>query len=398
MPTTLSQYFLKTAINQGSGTIAMLPDILTSLGAKRAVMFTDQGLVSCGVVDQVSAMFEVPGKGLACELVGIFDKVPQDAEMASINEGARFVREHAGDALVALGGGSVLDFAKGVKYLLYKGGNDIRALMPGNMAIVTWPKAELIPIPHIAINTTAGTGAEISPIAVIYNAADKVKGALLHPFLNSDVTILDPDLTTGMPRTITAGTGFDALTHAIEGVASPGAFGISDANGFEAIKTINRSLPVVLEKPGDVVARNDMLGASAMAIISFFYSGMSQIPVHNFAHAFGGKYRVPHGYANGVFLAHVMEALPELYLPKVKDMARAFDLDDLKKDPEALLEDVISRIRQLKTLAGIPEDLKEYNIPKSAIDDMTKAVMMDISGILFPIPEEVIRKVIQKVI
>lgn len=258
-------------------------------------------------------MFELPGKGLACELAGVFDKVPQDAEMASVNDGVRFIREHAGDAIVALGGGSVLDFAKGVKYLLYKGGKDIRALMPGNMAIVTWPKAELIPIPHVAINTTAGTG-------------------------------------------------------------------------------------VVLEEPRNVRARNDMLGASAMAIISFFYSGMSQIPVHNFAHAFGGKYRVPHGYANGVFLAHVMEAMPELYLPKIKDIARAFDLDDLKKDPEALLGDVVSRIRQLKSKAGIPEDLKEYSIPQSALDDMTKAVMMDISGILFPIPEEIIRKVIRKVI
>lgn len=376
----------------------MLPDILTSLGAKRAVMFTDQGLVACGVVDQVSAMFDVPGKGLACELVGVFDRVPQDAEMLSVNEGARFAREHAADAIVALGGGSVLDFTKGVKYLLYKGGGDIRALMPGNMAIVTWPKAGLIPIPHVSINTTAGTGAEISPIAVIYNAADQVKGVLLHPFLNSDVAILDPDLTIGMPRAITAATGFDALTHAIEGISSPGAFGITDANGFEAIKVINRNLPLVLEEPDHVEARNDMLGASAMAIISFFYSGMSQIPVHNFAHAFGGKYRVPHGYANGVFLTHVMEAMPELYLPKVKDLAKAFDLEDLKKEPKILLGDVISRIRELKAIAGIPEDLKSYSIPKTTLDDMTKAVMMDPSGILFPIPEEIIRKVIQQVL
>jgi alcohol dehydrogenase class IV len=398
MPTTLSQYFLKTAIYQGSGTIAMLPDMLSSLGAKRAVLFTDEGIVASGVLDKVKTMFELPGKGLACDLAGVFDKVPQDAEMASVNEGARFFRERAADALVALGGGSVLDFAKGVKYLIYKGEDDIRALMPGNMAIVTWPKAEPIPIPHVAINTTAGTGAEISPIAVIYNAADKVKGVLIHPFLNSDVTILDPDLTTGMPKEFTAGSGFDALTHAIEGIASPGAFGISDANGFEAIKTINRRLPVVLEEPGNVSARNDMLGASAMAIISFFYSGMSQIPVHNFAHAFGGKYRVPHGYANGVFLTHVMDAMPELYLPKVKDLAKAFDLEDLKKEPDGLLSDVISRIRQLQKLAGIPEDLKSYNIPKTALDDMTKAVMMDPSGILFPIPEETIRKVIQRVI
>jgi alcohol dehydrogenase class IV len=398
MPTTLSQYFLKTAIYQGSGSVAMLPDILTSLGAKRAVVFTDKGLVLSGVLDNVRAMFDLPSRGLACDLAGVFDEVPQDAEMASVNDGACFAREHAADAIVALGGGSVLDFAKGVKYLLYKGGNDIREVMPGNMAIVTWPKAEPIPIPHVAINTTAGTGAEISPIAVIYNAIDKVKGALIHPFINSDVTILDPDLTLGMPRAITAGTAFDALTHAIEGVASPGAFGMSDANGFEAIRTINRWLPVVLKEPGNVRARNEMLGASAMAIVSFFYSGMSQIPVHNFAHAFGGKYRVPHGYGNGVFLAHVMEAMPELYLPKVKDIARAFDLDDLKKDPEALLGDVLSRIRQLKSEAGIPEDLKEYGIPQSALDDMTKAVMMDISGILFPIPEEIIRKVIQRVI
>lgn len=169
MKTTLSQYMLRTGIYSGSNSRAMLPSLFAGLGAKRVVLFSDRGLEKAGVVEKVADIFRLTGHGSGPELVGTYLDIAQDAESRCINDAARYAREVGADALLAVGGGSVLDTVKGVKYALHKGLSDIKDAIPGGLLYEQFPKANFIPIPHIAIPTTAGTGSEVSPIAVILN-------------------------------------------------------------------------------------------------------------------------------------------------------------------------------------------------------------------------------------
>lgn len=396
MPTTLSQFFLKTAVYQGQGALAMVPDLLAGLGAKKAVLFSDSGIQKTGLVDKLARLFDLPSKGVTTTLVGVFTDIPQDAESSKINEGIRFVREKGADALVAIGGGSVLDFTKGVKYGLYKGAEDILDVIPGNFAFVPWPKAQLIPIPHLAIPTTAGTGAEVSPICVVYNEKQRVKANLLHPFVNADIAVLDPDVTLGLPKPLTASTAFDALTHAVEALFSPTAFAFTDGFALRATELIFRNLPKALENPKDVEARSELLAASAMGITAFTYA-LSAIPVHNLAHALGAQYRIPHGLANAVLLTRVMEAMPEFYERRARDLAKVLEVP-LEGDGRKLLEASIEAIKGLRSRSGLPDTFKEFHIPNSELDAAVMAVMKDPSGVLFPIPEEAIRNIVSSVI
>lgn len=398
MAKTLASYFLKTAVHQGPGARAMLPDLLASLGGKRAVLFTDQGLVKAGVADMITRLFDLPHKGYGIELAGVFDKIPQDAESTVIDEAAKYFRDVRGDALIALGGGSVQDSVKGIKYLMHKNKEHILDLMPANFLFEAWPNAQLITIPHIGLPTTAGTGAEVSVGGVIYNAKEKVKADFGHPFIGPDVAILDPELTVTLPKHLTAATAFDALTHAIEGVASPASNIFVDAFGFEAVKKIKQNLPKVMENLGDVEARNELLGASAIAILSFVYAIPGAFPVHNFAHAMGAHYRVHHGTANAIFLTPIMEEIPSLYLPKVEGLAKALDLPVQGKSKETLLQDVIADLVTLRRACGLPDDFKPFNVPTSAIFDLTMAVMKDPIGLMYPVPMDVIGNVLGKVV
>ncbi|MGJ3205693.1 iron-containing alcohol dehydrogenase [Geobacillus sp. FJAT-46040] len=167
--TTLANFWLRTAIYTGSNTRALVPDLFRGLGAKRVLLLSDRGLEQAGVVEKVASLFDLTTHGVGPELVGIFLDIRQDAESECVNEAVRYAREVGADALLAVGGGSVLDTAKGVKYALFKGLRDIKEAIPGGLRYESFPQAQFMPIPHIAIPTTAGTGSEVSPIAVIYN-------------------------------------------------------------------------------------------------------------------------------------------------------------------------------------------------------------------------------------
>lgn len=398
MAKTLVTYFLKTAVYQGPGSRAMLPDLLGGLGGKRAVLFTDEGLVKAGVADQVTRVMNSAFRGTTTEIVGVFNKIPQDAEAGVIDEAVRYFRELHADAMIALGGGSVLDSVKCIKYVIHKGADHILDLMPANFAFESFPKAQLIPIPHVALPTTAGTGAEVSPAAVVYNQAEKVKGDLAHPFIGADVAILDPELSVSLPKTLTAATAFDALTHAIEGIASPGANCFVDAFGFEAIRRIWRNLPRVIESPGDINGRNELLGAACTAILSFIYAIPGAYPVHNFAHAMGAHHRVHHGTANAVFLTYAMEEIPGLYRPRAKDLAAALDIPSEGKGEDRLLEDCIEAIKGLRQSCNLPGDFKGLELGATELNTLTMAVMRDPIGIIYPLPEGTIRNVLQRVV
>jgi alcohol dehydrogenase class IV len=291
MKTSLSQFMLRTGIYSGSNSRAMVPSLFAGLGAKRVVLLSDRGLEKAGVVEKVAEIFNLTGHGSGPQLVGQYLDITQDAESRCINDAVRYVKEVGGDALLAVGGGSVLDTVKGVKYALHKGLSDIKEAIPGGLLYEQFPKANFIPIPHIAIPTTAGTGSEVSPIAVIFNEDIQMKTNIINPFINADMAILDPDLTVGLPPFITAFTGFDALTHAIEALASPTSTALTDAYALHAIRLIEKNLPVAVSEGTNIAARMDLLQASLMGITAFSFA-LNAIPLPTSGHG-NGSFIIP---------------------------------------------------------------------------------------------------------
>jgi alcohol dehydrogenase class IV len=388
---------LRTGIYSGSNSRAMVPSLFAGLGAKRVVLLSDRGLEKAGVVEKVAEIFNLTGHGSGPQLVGQYLDITQDAESRCINDAVRYVKEVGGDALLAVGGGSVLDTVKGVKYALHKGLSDIKEAIPGGLLYEQFPKANFIPIPHIAIPTTAGTGSEVSPIAVIFNEDIQMKTNIINPFINADMAILDPDLTVGLPPFITAFTGFDALTHAIEALASPTSTALTDAYALHAIRLIEKNLPVAVSEGTNIAARMDLLQASLMGITAFSFA-LNAIPVHNLAHAYGALFRIPHGLANAVFLPVVMEMVPSLYLPKVKELAEALDIEVKGDTAEAALSKVVEKIRLLQHKVGLPADFKQYNITEENLAQTIPAVMKDPAALSFPMPKELIAAIGQRVV
>lgn len=397
MKTSLSQFMLRTGIYSGSNSRAMVPSLFAGLGAKRVVLLSDRGLEKAGIVEKVAEIFNLTGHGSGPQLVGQYLDITQDAESRCINDAVRYVKEVGGDALLAVGGGSVLDTVKGVKYALHKGLSDIKEAIPGGLLYEQFPKANFIPIPHIAIPTTAGTGSEVSPIAVIFNEDIQMKTNIINPFINADMAILDPELTLGLPPFITAFTGFDALTHAIEAFASPTATALTDAYALHAIRLIEKNLPVAVSEGTNIAARMDLLQASLMGITAFSFA-LNAIPVHNLAHAYGALFRIPHGLANAVFLPVVMEMVPSLYLPKVKELAAALDVEVKGDSDETALAKVVEKIRLLQHKVGLPADFKQFNITEENLEQTIPAVMKDPAALSFPMPKELIAAIGQRVV
>ncbi|WP_174734883.1 iron-containing alcohol dehydrogenase [Mesobacillus harenae] len=397
MSTTLSQFNLRTGIYSGANTRAMVPDLFRGLGAKRVVLFSDRGLEKAGVVEKVAQIFKLTQHGSGPQLAGIYLDISQDAESQSVNAAAKYAREVGADALLAVGGGSVLDTVKGVKYALHKGLADIKDAIPGGLLYESFPQATHIAIPHIAIPTTAGTGSEVSPIAVIFNEEIEMKTNIINPFISADIAVLDPELTVGLPPAITAFTGFDALTHAIEALASPTATGLTDAHALHAIRLIEKHLPVAVSDGKNLEARMEMLQASLMGISAFSFA-LNAIPVHNMAHAYGALFRIPHGLANAVFLPVVMESVPDLYLPKVYELAQALRVEVGDADPRTALSLTIEKIRLLQKKTGLPSDFSEYNLSEEDLERTIPAVSKDPASLSFPMPKELIAAIGQKVV
>lgn len=394
MSTSFFQFSVRTVVNSGAGSRTLLPEMIKGLGGKRAVLYTDKGLTQAGITKKIIELFELmPGMP---QLVGVFEDIEQDAKGEIINRGARFFKECNGDSLIALGGGSVLDTVKGIKWMIHKGLDDIReALLTGNV-MEWWPEAQFIPIPHVAIATTAGTGAEVSPVAVILNENLGMKSNLLHPFINADMAILDPDLTVGLPPKITAFTGFDALTHAVEAYFSPKANPMTDAYALQAIRMIVDHLQTAVHNGGDISARANMLMASSMAISAFCLC-LNAVPVHNMAHAIGAKFNIPHGLANAVLLPNVMESLPAYYLPRITEFAQALGIVNPSEQPEECLAEVIEYIRDLRKAVNLPDTFAEFDCNEDKLHHLVPAVHHDPAGVFFKIPAQIITKVVNEV-
>lgn len=385
------QYNMRTVVHCAPGSVIRLPNLFAGMGAKRVLLMSDEGLKKVGIVDQIVDVFENMSSGNMPKLAGVYAEVSPDAGCNTVNAALAYAREIAADAILAVGGGSVMDAAKGVKYSLHHNLADFREVVSGGFRAETWPAAQPIAIPHIAVPTTAGTGAEVSAAGVYQDEETDIKCNLAVPFIEADMAVLDANLTIGLPDFLTASTGMDALTHALEGVASPSANHFSDAHSINAAQLIEKTLPKAVANGKDVDARNDMLQASTMAINGFIAS-LNAIPVHNCAHAFGRLYHVPHGDANAVLLPIVMEALPEFYMPNAKRLANALNMSSEGSD-EAVLSAVVERLRTLQKEIGCATDFKRWGVKVEDVESIIVGVASDPAALFYPIPLDRIQQI-----
>ncbi len=326
---------------------------MAQLGGKKVAIFTDKGLVDAGVADMIVEAV----RNSDLELAGVFDSIVQDARIDIINAGAKFYREKGADCMIALGGGSVMDTAKAVNIMIGRGEEDFAPLAA---QVALYEGAKPLP-PHIAFPTTAGTGSEVTIAMVVLDVEAKAKISVAHPYCNCDLAMLDPELMVKLPAKITAFTGMDALTHAVEGATSTSAEPISDALCLHAIRLIFKYLPIAVKEPDNVDARGCMLLASCIAGMGF--SNSMTGAVHALAHALGGQCGIPHGLANGILLPHVMDfnvsERPERFMMVADAMGISVD----GMEPEAAGRLAVQAVKDLLKEVGLTQTLKDLGVP-----------------------------------
>jgi alcohol dehydrogenase class IV len=342
---------------------------MEKLGGTKVVLYTDKGLVQAGVAQMVIEAI----KASSLELVGVYDKIVQDARIDLINEGAAFYRKCGADCMVVVGGGSVMDTAKAINVMIDGGHEDF---MPLADQAGLFEGARPLP-PHIAFPTTAGTGAEVTYIMVVLDVKARIKVNCMHPYCNADIAMLDPELTVKLPPKITAFTAMDALTHAIEAVTSISANPISDGLGLHAIRLITKYLPEAMKNPDNIEARGHLLIASTMAGMSF----INALPggVHAMAYSLGALYGIPHGLANSMMLPHVMEYNLEEKPDRFVLIADAMGVNVDQLTPEQAARAAVQAVKDLQKTVDLTQTLKDFDIPeeREALQPMIDLTMGD---------------------
>jgi alcohol dehydrogenase class IV len=387
------QYWQRTMVHAGPGTVLRLPGLFSGLGSSKVLLVSDQGLKDAGVVDRVAALFDEQRGPCGVRLAGVFTDTAPDAESSCIDDCLAVARASGADGLLALGGGSVLDSVKLVKLAMYFKVDSVAQLLKSPVKMMQWPEVDYMGVPHISVPTTAGTGAEVTNGAVIYNKDLGIKHLVVSHYLESDIAVLDAHMTTGLPPMLTAATGMDALTHAIETMGHPNTGHFTLAHAETSAKIILDNLPKVVADGSDLLARQAMLNASAMACNSVV-NDFGPSPVHNFAHAFGAACHIHHGEANGVLLPIVMEEFVDFYVPVADRLKGVFGVEG---EGRAAVLACAARISALLEEMGHPRDFTRHDIPLSKMPDIVLAIAHDPIAAFLPLPMDLIETVCSRV-
>lgn len=343
-------YFVSPQLVFGQGALAALSE----LHARRALIVTDTGLVSLGLVDKVRVHLVTAGME-----VRVFDGVEPDPSLATVSAGAVVAREFAPDLIVGVGGGSTMDAAKAI-WVLYERPD----LSPEEINPVTElglrKKARLVTIP-----TTSGTGAEVTWAIVLTDPSDQRKLGLGNRENVADLAIVDPDMSIGMPPQLTADTGMDALTHAVEGYTCTWHSDMTDGICIHAARLILRYLPRAYADGGDWEARERMANAAALAGLGFGNALASM--AHALGHALGGIFHVPHGRAVGLFLPYTLDFVSGEAPERFAELADALGLS-VGGDARSSARSLASGIRSFAWGLGLPGSIAELSIPRAAYE------------------------------
>jgi len=345
----------------GPGSLKNGIDEVSNYGFKKALVVSDPILKEIGIVDNVLKELERIGLGYV-----VYTNVSENPTVENVHTGLEEYKNNNCDCLVSIGGGSPQDTASAIAILVTNGG-DIRDY--NGIGISNKKSA-----PIIAINTTAGTAAEVTINSVITDTENKIKMVIVDPNSIPLISINDPELMTKKPKGLTAATGMDALTHAIEAYVSTGAFELSDAISYKAIELISGSLVDAVENGNDVAARSQMAWGSFTAGLAFSNCGLGI--VHSMAHQLGSEYNLPHGVANAILLPFVMEYNLGENLEKYAKIAVAMGENAEGKSLEELANASVRRVRELSQAVNIPA-LKETKFDVNDIEKLAKQAILD---------------------
>jgi len=348
-----------TAIKFGAGRIAELAEQCKAVGIQRPLLVTDKALASLPITAAALDILEAAGLGRA-----VFSDVDPNPNEHNMQAGIAAYKAGGHDGVICFGGGSALDLGKMI------------ALMAGQTVSVWdledigdwWTRADASVIaPIIAVPTTAGTGSEVGRAGVLTNSETHKKKIIFHPKLMPAVTICDPELTVGMPKFITAGTGMDAFAHCLEAYCSPFFHPMSQGIALEGLRLVNEYLPRAYATPDDLEARAQMMAAAAMGAVAF-QKGLGAI--HSLSHPIGAVYGTHHGTTNAV----VMPMVLDFNRPVIEDrLVRAADYLGIKGGFDGFR----ARVMELRSTLGIPANLTAMGVEPSRLDELTEMALED---------------------
>ena len=352
---SVSAFKIANKLITGPAAIEQLSAELTRLNVQNPLIVTDAILVKSGTVDLALAQ-------LGGRRYGLFDQVKPEPEISIVEDCTRAYREGGHDGLIGVGGGSAIDIAKGV----------------GAFASHEGPLAELFGVdlvkrkgpPLIAIPTTAGTGSEVTNVAIFSDKEAQLKKGIVSDYLLPDVALVSPLMTLTCPRSVTAASGVDALVHAIESYLSVNASPITDAIALGAIKLIVKALPKAYANPSNLQAREDMATASLMAGMAFGNAGVGA--VHALAYPLGGRFNIAHGVSNALLLPYVMEWNKLACVERMRDIADAMGVRVAHLSGKDAADLAVKAMADLCAAVEIPSGLRSFNVPEDAIPAMAE--------------------------
>lgn len=348
-------------IVRGAGCLGAAADEITRLKATRVLIVTDPGIVAAGIVQQLADVLEAAGITYA-----VYDRVEPDPQLQTAVDTAAEILATDTELIIGIGGGSAIDIAKVASLLVTNADKDIGALMGID-------QVEQPGLPTIIIPTTAGTGSEVTPIAILSDHEEKLKKGMVSPYLFPAVAMLDPELTVGLPSAVTAATGMDALIHAVEAYTSKNSDSLTDIFASRAIELIYANIRKAYHDGTDLTARANMLEGSMLAGMAFANAGVTA--VHAFAYPIGAEFHIPHGVANSIMLTPVMEFNMSSRYQRFVSIARCFgqDVNGLSEQKGASL--AINAMRSLTDELQIPKHLSEFGIKDDDIPLLAQGVM-----------------------
>ena len=355
------RFQVPTKIVFGEGSLQETAKEMDGLMMHKALVVTD---VTLKDTPMVHALLTHLGDRAA----GLYGEAVPDSSLEVVNRGAEVFRATHADGLISIGGGSTMDTTKAIGVLAKKGKEDLREFLG-------FSKVGEPIVPHIAIPTTSGTASEVTMFATIKDHAAKIKNLMSDPFLIPPVAILDPLLTVGLPPAMTAATGMDAMSHAVESFHARGYEPIADGLAQQAIQLLVRYLPRCLEKGDDVEARGMQAIASTMAGMAFQNALVGC--VHGMAHALGGMFGLHHGLANAILLPHGMRFNMPLSAHRYRQVGNAFGLDTRGKTDEEIGGMAAQAVEEFTRQAGLPQKLSEVKIPKEDLEEAAKRAVAD---------------------
>ncbi|CAI1912220.1 L-threonine dehydrogenase [Serratia proteamaculans] len=365
-----STFFIPSVNMIGSGCLDEAANTMKQQGLRHALIVTDKVLNNIGVVAQVQRL-------LAAQQIEscVYDGTHPNPTTLNVKQGLALLQEHRCDCVVSLGGGSPHDCAKGIALVATNGGE-----IKDYEGVDRSAKPQL---PMIAINTTAGTASEMTRFCIITDEARHIKMAIVDKHVTPILSVNDPHLMAGMPKGLTAATGMDALTHAIEAYVSSAANPITDACALKAVTMIAESLRDAVADGSNMQARENMAYAQFLAGMAFNNASLGY--VHAMAHQLGGFYDLPHGVCNAVLLPHVQEFNARVCAPRLKDIAVAMGLDVKHlNDPQGAAA-CIAAIRLLAKDVGIPAGLLDLKVKEQDFDTLAANALKDACGFTNPI-------------